>query len=138
RTPEHIINRIRGYGFSQKVAVEFDDRPLERDEKPEDAVIKKNVVDYSTDELRKLVDSRPPQLELPNDRELLTEFQGQEIQYTRDEGSAAGITRRYGGVGGSFHTLDAAKMMIAGRNLDAITQTLKGAPQTPVLDRFGI
>ena len=29
-------------------------------------------------------------IELPYDRELLTEWQGQEIQYVRDEGSAAG------------------------------------------------
>jgi hypothetical protein len=135
KTPDHIINRVKGYNFSQKVAVEFDDRALTGDEKPEDAVIKKNIVDYATDELRKLVDARPGRMELPNDRELLSEFQGQEIQYTRDEGSAAGITRRY--TGGSFHTLDAAKMMIAGRNLDAIEKALKTPIQTPVLDRFG-
>lgn len=135
RTPLHIINRVKGYGFSEKVAVEFDDREMTDKEKPEDLVIKKNVVDFATDELRKLVDARPPRIELPNDRELLTEFQGQEIQYTRDEGSAAGITRRYSG--GSFHTLDAAKMMIAGRNLDAMEQALKVRAPEPVLDRVG-
>lgn len=137
RTPDHIAVRIKGYGFSQKVAVDFDDRPLIGRERPEDAVIEKNIVDFATDELRKLVDSRPARIELPNDRELLTEWQGQEVQYVRDEGSAAGIKRRYGGEGGSFHTLDAAKMMIAGRNLQLIDQVLaRPHRQAPTLDRF--
>jgi hypothetical protein len=70
------------------VAVEFDDRELKGKETPEDAVIEKNVVDFATDELRKLVDAG--QIELPYDRELLTEWQGQEIQYVRDEGSRPG------------------------------------------------
>lgn len=136
RTPEHIAQRIKGYNFSNKVAVEFDDRPLEKRERPEDAVIEKNVIDFATDELRKLVDAAPPRIELPNDAELLTEWQGQEVQYVRDEGSAAGVKRRYGG--GSFHTLDAAKMMIAGRNLDMIEKILKKPSRRgPILDRFG-
>lgn len=143
KTPAHIINRVKGYGFSQKIPVDFDDRPLADKEKPEDAVIMKNIVDYATDELRKLVDSRPPQIELPNDRELLTEFQGQEIQYVREEGSASirrgnsasGITKRYGG--GSFHTLDASKMMIAARNLHALEIALKKPTWQPIMDRFG-
>jgi hypothetical protein len=135
RTPEHMSRRIKGYNFSSKVAVEFDDRPLERRERPEDAVIEKNIVDFATDELRKLVDARPPRIELPMDQELLTEFQGQEIEYVRDEGSAAGIKKRYSG--GSFHTLDAAKMMIAGRNLMAIEAALARPRRTePVLDLF--
>lgn len=136
RTPSHIASRIRGYNFSSKIAVEFDDRELVDRERPEDAVIQKNVVDYATDELRKLVDSKPPRLELPNDRELLAEWQGQEIQYVRDEGSAAGVKRRY--TGGTFHTLDAAKMMIAARNLQTIEQALKAPKRkAPTLDRVG-
>ena len=137
RTPEHIASRVKGYGFSTKIPVEFDDRDLVGRERPEDAVIEKNVVDFATDELRKLVDSRPPRIELPQDAELLTEWQGQEVQYVRDEGSAAGVRRRYGG--GSFHTLDAAKLMIAGRNLQKIESVLK-APRRkgPTLDRFGL
>lgn len=134
-TPDHIAQRVKGYNFSSKVPVEFDDRPLERRERPEDAVIEKNVVDFATDELRKLVDSRPPRIELPHDQELLTEFQGQEIEYVRDEGSAAGVKKRYSG--GSFHTLDAAKMMIAGRNLQLIDSVLNRPRRTaPTLDLF--
>lgn len=135
RTPAHISARIRGYNFSSKVAVEFDDRPLKGKERPEDVVIEKNVVDFASDELRKLVDNG--RIELPYDRELLTEWQGQEIQYVRDEGSAAGHKRRrYGG--GSFHTLDASKMMIAGRNLAAIEAAINmQRKRAPRLDRFG-
>lgn len=134
RTPEHISRRVRGYGFSNKVAVEFDDRDLKGKETQLDAVIHKNVVDFATDELRKLVDMG--RIELPYDRELLTEWQGQEIQYVRDEGSAAGLKTRYGG--GSFHTLDAAKMMVAGRQLQAMEAALNIQTQKrPVLARFG-
>lgn len=137
RTPDHIARRIKGYGFSTKIPVEFDDRELVGRERPEDAVIEKNVVDFATDELRKLVDARPPRIELPHDAEILTEWQGQEVQYVRDEGSAAGVKRKYGG--GSFHTLDAAKMMIAGRNLQRIEEILKAPRRSrPTLDRFGV
>ena len=135
RTPQHIASRIRGYGFSQKVAVEFDDRALKGKERPEDAVIEKNIIDFASDELRKLVDTG--RIELPYDRELLTEWQGEEIQYVRDEGSAAGHkSRKYGN--GSYHTLDAARMMIAARNLAGIEAALNmQRKRAPRLDRFG-
>jgi hypothetical protein len=136
-TPVSIQQRIKGYGFSQKLPVEFDQMLLDKGNSEEDSVIIRNIVDYSSDELRKLVDGSPPKIELPNDRELLTEWQGQEVQYVRDEGSAAGIARRYSQ--GSFHTLDAARMMIAARNLDRIEQTLAlaGKRLKPTLARFG-
>ena len=134
RTPDHISQRIRGYGFSNKVAVEFDDRELKEKEREEDAVIEKNVVAFAADELRKFVDTGS--IELPYDQELLGEWQGQEIQYVRDEGSAAGRKTKF--VGGSLHTLDAAFMMTAGKQLMAIEEALKiRKDDTPVLARFG-
>jgi len=135
RTPDHVSQRVKGYGFSNKVAVEFDDRELEGDEKPEDAVIQKNVVSFAADELRRLVDTDG--IELPYDQDLLTEWQGQEIQYVRDEGSAAGRKTKI--IGGSLHTLDAAFMMIAGKKLMNIEEALKQheAPRGPVFARFG-
>lgn len=42
-----ILNRIAGYGFSEKKPVEFDDRPLVGRERPQDAVIEKNVIDFA-------------------------------------------------------------------------------------------
>lgn len=135
RTPEHISQRVAGYGFSNKVAVEFDDRELEPDETPEDAVISKNVISFAADEMRRLVDTDG--IELPYDIDLLTEWQGQEIQYVRDEGSAAGLKTKL--VGGSLHTLDAGFMMIAGKKLMNIEEALKKRqqPRGPVLARFG-
>lgn len=136
RTPEHISSRVKGYNFSEKVAVEFDDRELQGNETQRDAVIQKNVVSFAADEVRKLVDTN--RLELPYDREILTEFQGQEIQYVRDEGSAAGLKTKL--VGGSLHTLDATFMAFAGQRLMGMEEALKVARnnQTPVLARFGM
>lgn len=133
RTPEHISRRIKGYGFSEKVPVEFDDRELKEAERPEDAVITKNVVEFAADELRKLVDTGC--IELPFDQELLTEWQGQQIQYVRDDRTAAGLKTKL--VGGSLHTLDGSMMMIAGRNLAKIEEALKvQKKRVPVLASF--
>lgn len=131
-TPKHITDRIKGYGFSQKLAVEFDDRELEKKETYADAVIMKNVVDYASDELRKLVDTGS--IELPYDKELLSEWQNQEIQYVKDEGSSSG--RRYRYSGGSLHTLDAAKLMVAGKTLEKMEIALKPVARQPVIVEF--
>lgn len=136
RTPQHISRRIRGYGFSEKVAVEFDDRELAEKERPEDALIEKNVISFAADEMRRYVDTG--RIELPFDSELLSEWQGQEVQYVRDEGSAAGILKTRM-VGGSLHTLDAAFMMAAGKELMHIESVLATRPKAgPVLARFGM
>jgi hypothetical protein len=128
-----LRSRVKGYGFSEKRAVEFDDRPLVGREKPEDALIEKNVIEYATQKLREYVDSG--MLELPYDQEVLMEWQGQTVVYTRDASDVKGSRTRYGG--GSFHTLDAAKLMILGKELEAIEQAL--APKRrrgPILDGF--
>lgn len=130
---ERHSERIKGYGFSEKKAVEFDDRPLERRERPQDAVIERNVVDFATDELRKLVDQG--KIELPYDLELLTEWQGQQVTAVKDMGSAGAVRRKYSD--GGFHTLDAGRTMIMGKQLENIESVLN-APrrQGPVLDQF--
>lgn len=132
-TPKHISDRIVGYGFAEKIPVDFEDRDLTGKETPEDAVLKKNVIEYAADEMRKVVDQG--RVELPYDKELLSEWQGQAIEYVRDEGSASGIKKNYKG---SLHTLDAAFMMIAGRNLRGIRETLAEKPVfKPVNYLFG-
>lgn len=126
-------NRVMGYGFSEKKAVEFDDRPLERGEVATDAMIEKNVIEYATDKLREYVDGG--NMELPYDQELLTEFQGQVVLYSRDDSSVGKRRTRYGG--GSFHTLDAAKLMVLGKELEAVEAAMAPARRRgPVLDRF--
>ena len=132
-THREIRERVKGYGFSEKRAVEFDDRKLVGKEKPEDAVIEKNIIEFATDKLREYVDAG--MVELPYDKELLTEFQGQTVVYSRDDGSKTGSRTRFGA--GSYHTLDAAKLMILGKELEAIELAL--APKRrrgPVLDLF--
>lgn len=124
--------RVKGYGFSEKRAVEFDDRPLVGREQPTDAMIEKNVIEFATDKLREYVDAQ--MIELPYDQELLTEWQGQTVVYSRDPTNARS-QKRYGS--GSFHTLDAAKLMILGKELEAIELAM--APKRrrgPVLDGF--
>jgi hypothetical protein len=134
KDPTHakIRDRVKGYGFSEKKAVEFDDRPLVGKETPEDAVIEKNIIEWATDKLREFVDAG--MVELPYDKELLTEFQGQVVVYSRESNGSGGRRKRYGG--GSFHTLDASKVMILGKELEAIELALAPKRRGPVLDAF--
>ena len=129
-----IGDRIRGYNFSEKVPVAFEDRPLQRNEKQEDLAIWRNVVEATTDFLRNdYVDAK--RLRLPYDREILLEFQGQTYSVIRDTGNPYGQRRLFGG--GSFHTLDAAKMVMAGKVLPPIAAMLEQQQQRgPVLDVF--
>ena len=124
--------RIAGYGFSEKKAVDFDNREAKGSEKSANLVITKNIVDYATDELRKLVDSGS--LELPYDVEQLSEFQGQSVSVARSVGPNGEIRKAYSG--GSCHTLDAARMLIAAKSLEAIETQLTKPAHRPVLDVF--
>jgi hypothetical protein len=136
KDPAHkgIRDRVKGYGFSEKRAVEYDDRPLVGREVPEDAMIEKNIIMFATDKLREYVDAQ--MLELPYDKELLTEFQGQVVVYSRNDGdSKTGSQIKFGA--GSYHTLDSAKVMILGKELESIEAAL--APKRrrgPVLEQF--
>jgi hypothetical protein len=129
-----IRARIKGYGFSEKRAVAMDDRELVGKEKPEDAVIEKNIIAFATDKLREYVDSK--MIELPYDQELLTEWQGQTVVYSRDEGSSSGAKKQYGG--GSFHTLDAGKLVVLGKELEAMEEMQRTRKPAPVFDVFGL
>lgn len=126
-----VGSRLAGYGFSEKKPVELDDRELAKGEKPEDLVIVKRVVDHATDVLRKWVDTGA--VELPYDTELLGQWQGQSIRSSTRSGEQT--VRQY--VGGADHTLDAARMFAAAKDLQSIEALLekpKVAP--PVLDLF--
>lgn len=81
----HILDRIKGYNFSQKVVADFDDT-LKVDEDDPDKLkkseIRRSVLEHATDVLRTLVDEK--RLQLPWDKELIGEFQGQAVTYSRD------------------------------------------------------
>ena len=127
-------DRIKGYNFSGKYAVALEDRPLVDKETIADLVIERNIVEFSSDALREIVDSKG--ILLPFDRELLTEWQGQSYVIVKNNGSGPyGSRRQYSD--GSFHTLDAGKMMIAGKRLQALDGMLNAkTEQAPVLDAF--
>jgi hypothetical protein len=127
-------NRVYGYGFSEKVCVGFEDRELEKGETVEDLAIERNVVEASTDWLRNdYIDVR--KMRLPFDKEVLLEFQGQTYMVVKDNGNPYGTKRIFGG--GSFHTLDAAKMMVAGRQLPALDEILNAKKKhESILDVF--
>ena len=132
-----IGSRIYGYNFSEKVAVGIEDRELLPDEDIDDLIIMRNVVEYASDALRNdYVDVK--KLRLPFDREVLAEWQGQNYTVVKSAGNPYG-KRDY--AQGKFHTLDAGKMMAAGKMLPGVGQLIENARAaskhfTPVLDAF--
>lgn len=105
---KHIVPRIKGYNFSEKIIVEFDDTAEVNKFDPEgwkDAAIKQDVLEASTNVLRRLVDEH--RMILPYDTELFGEFRGQTWAYSR---KIAGQGRRKLFSAGEYHFLDAARM----------------------------
>lgn len=124
--------RVKGYNFSGKYPVALEDRELETGETLEDLIIERNIVEAASDFLREVVDTRG--FLLPFDRELLQEWQGQTYKVVKSANNPYG-KREYSA--GKFHTLDAGKMMIAGKRLLALDEMLaKKDEGAPVVDRF--
>lgn len=123
---------MRGYAFNEKRAVALEDRPLERGEKLEDLVIERDIKEHSSDSLREYVDAK--RFLLPFDREVLQEWQGQQYVVVKTASNPYG-KRDYSA--GKFHTLDAARMMVAAKDLAALEAMLTAKPtREPVLDVF--
>jgi len=104
---KNVLNTIKGYNFSQKLLVDFDES-IDVDEfggdEVEDRAIYKNALEYSSDKLRELVDDK--RMLLPDD-DLVQEFQGQ--TWTIDK-SGMNMYGKKTYSRGSFHGLDAARM----------------------------
>ncbi len=100
------LDTIRGYDFGSKIVVGFDD--TKDPDLGEDNEIKRNVGDFSFDTLRTLVDQR--RIELPWDKELISEFQG--IGYTVTGSSTAvdEYGKRTYSSSRADHALDGARM----------------------------
>lgn len=126
--------RIYGFGFGEKRVCAIEDRPLEVGETVADLAKMRNMVEASTDWLRNdYVDAK--RFRLPYDREVLMEFQGQSYTVVRDNGDPYGVRRQF--TGGSFHTLDAAKVAVAAKHIPPLEQMLETKPvRGPVLDIF--
>lgn len=120
----YLANAIRGYNFSEKITVAFE--PVEDvDEwvEPEDRAILGNVLEYSSDQLRLLVDQS--RIVLPWDIDMLREFQGQAYYITRS------TTNPYGRKEfnkGKFHALDAARMAALAWSQEGIEKQLAVRP----------
>jgi hypothetical protein len=127
-------NKVYGYNFSEKKVVGFEDRELEFGETMEDIAIMRNVVEASTDWLRNdWVDQN--KMLLPYDGELLQEWQGQTYTIVKDDRNPYLTKRQFGG--GSFHTLDAGKLVMAARYIPPLEAILNKPPDQPaVLDYF--
>jgi hypothetical protein len=127
--------RVYGYGFSEKRVVAIEDRELVGTETIKDLAIMRNFVEASTDWLRNdYIDVK--KMRMPYDKEVLQEFQGQTYTIVRDNGDPYGGQRRLFS-GGSFHTLDAAKIAVAVKHIPPLEALLEAEPAQPsVLDMF--
>lgn len=134
RSPEYL-DRIKGYNFSSKILVDFD-KAIEVDaikgDRIKDAGIEKNVLEESTDVLRRLVDTN--RFRLPNDLDVVKEFQGQTYQEIKTGMDQYGRTRRFST--GTFHALDAARMAGLSFSQHAIEELTKPQDAEDVLDVF--
>lgn len=132
RTP--VGDRIFGFHFSEKRIWSLSDRELTGTETIKDLAEYRNFVEASTDWLRNdYVDTK--RLRLPYDREVLIEFQGQTYTVVRATGDPYGGKKLFSG--GSFHTLDAAKLAVGTKHIPPLEALLEAKPtQASVLDQF--
>lgn len=129
-------SRVHGFNFSEKIPVGFEDRELVGSEKKKDLVIMRNMIEASTDWLRNDY-IHAGNIKLPFDKELLLELQGQTYVQASSGGGPYGNRKVYGG--GSFHTLDSLKCMMAAKFVPPIRAMMDDHPDTPpVLDLFGM
>jgi hypothetical protein len=129
---------IKGYGFAEKVIVDIDGTVVvgEGEDVLKEAAIKSNVLEYSTDKLRELVDQG--RLMLPFEVPLIREFQGQTFSYSKNRIDAYGRNRRIFSQG-NFHALDAARMAAMAHAQHAIEEFIeaqKADASEPVFDYF--
>ena len=104
-----LTSRIKGYNFSEKIIAEFDDSVKIDEMSPDgykEAAIYRNVLEWSTDILRGMVDEQT--IILPYDKSIISEFQGQTWSYSKAAMDSYGRKRIFSN--GSFHTLDACRM----------------------------
>lgn len=111
----YMLDRLKSYGFSEKVIVGFDDAVEIPDTEDgwKEAAIKRGVIEASTDSIRSLVDNN--RLSLPMDQPLLSEFQSvpKNMGMTIDQYGRS--TRKVG-----MHTLDAVRMACLAHSQEAI------------------
>lgn len=131
---QSAVETIKGYNFSSKILVDFDSTVVvdpDFGDAVKDAGIERNVLEYATDRLRVLVDQQ--RLQLPWDRDLIGEFQGQTFTYTRGAMDQYGRKRFSQG---KYHALDAARMAALGQAQFSIEEFTKKKAAPVILDAF--
>lgn len=137
------LTTIKGYNFSGKVVIGFDQEKLEQVQRKagvtaediaKEAGITNWVKDSSTDMLRALVDMR--RALLPYDRDLLRQWNAQTWTYSKGSVGAYGQRKAFSVA--KVHSLDAGRMAIIGHDLEKIEEFLREPPKpkSPVIDRF--
>lgn len=143
---------VKGYNFSEKVLVDIEDPKAEKarakrlgtakeatkEDVIDEAGMKRNVLEYSTDKLREYVDAGRWMMPWDKDAQpssIIEEFHGQTYSYSNSPMDQYGIRRRIFSEG-RFHTLDAARMLamvIAQQHIEAFLATEPVV--APVIDR---
>lgn len=108
----NLADSIRGYNFSEKILVGWDKGGMEEEDvygelDPTNNAIMANVLEFSSDQLRLMVDQQ--RILLPWDTEVIREFQGQTYVMTKSN------TNPYGKKEfnkGTCHALDASRMAV--------------------------
>jgi hypothetical protein len=133
KTPSWLI----GWDFGEKVVVALDeDIPVNGPDGIEDQFVYRNFLDFSSEELRRQVDAK--RILMPNDSDLINQWQGQ--TWVTQRGADIDPNRpkrKY--APGTFHTLDAAKYMIATKALlplHDIIQVARTKKREPVFAIF--
>lgn len=132
--PAGMVAAMRPYNFSEKIVIGYD-VPDEDDytawDDPERLEVKANVLEYSSDMLRQIVDEK--KILLPWDIDMLREFQGQTYVVTKSNTDAYGKKQFNKG---KFHALDAARMAVLGYLQEAIDKLKRVEMDEPVFDMF--
>jgi hypothetical protein len=126
-----LAKTMRGYNFSKKITIGFEELPDDAAWDDEPKPIEANVLEYSSDMLRQMVDKK--EVLLPWDIDMLREFQGQ--TYVVSKSSTDPYGRKRFNVG-KFHALDACRMAILGFQQEVIDVLLKREEEEPVYDMF--
>jgi len=126
-----FANSMRAYNFSEKIVIGYEETDEEVYDQEDLVEIKANVLEYSSDMLRTLVDQR--QILLPWDIDMIREFQGQTYVISKSSTDPYGKKQFNKG---KFHALDAARMGVLGHLQERIDAMRKVVNDDPVYDMF--
>ena len=126
-----FASAMRAYNFSEKILIGYEETDEEVYDTEDLVPIKANVLEYSSDMLRSLVDQR--QIQLPWDIDMIREFQGQTYVVSKSNTDAYGKKQFNKG---KFHALDAARMAALGYLQERIDAMKAVTHDEPVYDMF--